>query len=210
LEDTIVTTKYPDRAARVLAFQEFKAALPPLVAVLERYGLLASLRRLGAQLCGPCPICGGSKRSTKFVVHPERSVWKCFGHNAGGGTLEFCMAMENCDLREASERIARWFAIPPGTSHSQRKQQRSTAMSDGTKPTLKVFSSQKRGEGEKDWLTHIGNGWKFEFKDKKTGAMRTGINIQLSALPLGDRIVIFEVDPEEEEDDARSNGKRKK
>jgi hypothetical protein len=85
-------------------------------------------------------------------------------------------------------------------------------MSEGSKPTHKVYSAQKRGEGEKDWLTLIGKGWPFEFKDKKSGELRTGMNIQLSAMPLGERIVIFEADAEEEKEpyDKKDNGKYKK
>ena len=70
-------------------------------------------------------------------------------------------------------------------------------MSEGSKPTHKVYSAQKRGDGEKDWLTFIGSGWVFEFDDK--GTKRSGMNIQLSAMPLGDRVVIFEADEKYEE-----------
>jgi hypothetical protein len=70
-------------------------------------------------------------------------------------------------------------------------------MSEGNRPTHKVYSAQKR-EGEKDWLTLIGKAWPFEFRDKKTNAMRTGMNIQLSAMPIGDRMVLFEYTDEDE------------
>ena len=80
-------------------------------------------------------------------------------------------------------------------------------MSEGSKPTHKVYSAQKR-EGEKDFLTRIGSGWVFNTKDG-----RGGMNIQLSAMPMGDRVVIFEYDKDEEKEetyDKKDNGKFKR
>lgn len=66
-------------------------------------------------------------------------------------------------------------------------------MSGNKSPTHTVHSAQKRGDGESDFLTRIGSAWAFDTKDG-----RTGLNIQLSALPVGDRMVIFEAKPDEE------------
>ena len=63
-----------------------------------------------------------------------------------------------------------------------------------------VHAAQKR-EGEKDFLTRIGSAWSFKTKDG-----RDGLNIQLSALPVGDRVVIFE-NREDEPAEPEQNGK---
>jgi CHC2-type zinc finger protein len=181
-----------DHARRMLAFQELKRALPPLTALLEHYGLLADMKPIGSQLFSNCPIHNGSSRK-QFVVNPATSEWKCFSpaHDKGGSTIEFVMAMQNCNFQEATAHLARWFAI--GTSnpvHSQ-PQQRSSVMSESNQPTHRVYSAKRREGADKDDLTPIGSGWVFNTK-----AGKAGMNIVLSAMPIGDRIVVFERDPE--------------
>jgi hypothetical protein len=51
-------------------------------------------------------------------------------------------------------------------------------------PTLIAYSVRERGEGQKAIWTRIGAAWPHG-----TGK---GLNIQLEALPLGDRIVLTE------------------
>ena len=68
--------------------------------------------------------------------------------------------------------------------------------SNPNRPTHKVFSASPR-EGQKDFLSRIGSGWPFSTKDG-----RTGLNIQLTALPIGERMVIFEAGPDEESEAA--------
>ena len=180
-----------DHARRILAFQEFKRALPPLTAVLEHYGLLADMKHIGAQLFSSCPIHGGSNRK-QFVVNPATNEWKCFSpaHDKGGSTIEFVMAMQNCSFQEATAHIERWFSMPRGTPYNQRKR-RSSVMSESNQPTHRVYSAKRREGTEKDDLTPIGSGWVFNTKSGKGG-----MNIVLSAMPIGDRIVVFERDPE--------------
>ena len=185
-------------AARI--YVEQVKRLVPLTMVLARYGI--ELRRQGHQLYGPCPIHGSGKNRRQFVVNPATSEWKCFGDcDRGGAMLEFVAAKEQIDIFEAARLVASWFAVHTGDQPHNQQQQRRRTMSDSNKPTHKVYSAQKR-EGEKDFLTRIGSAWGFSTKDG-----RAGLNIQLSALPLGDRVVIFEDDEEAEEP---KNGKHKK
>lgn len=196
-------------ARRVLDFQSIRRV--PLAAVLERYDLLSQLKRIGSQHFGACPIHSGTNKK-QFVCDLNTNLWRCFGDcDRGGSTIDLVAALEGVDARTAAERISEWFAIPSSETTLHRNKKRSSAMSTGSKPTHKVYSARKR-EGEKDFLTFIGSGWPFEFKDKKTGATRTGMNIQLSAMPIGDRLVIFEADADEEEQEdqgKKPNGKKK-
>lgn len=84
----------------------------PIEAILDRYGVLGTLKRSGAQLKGPCPIHGATK-SRSFVVNPDSNVWHCFSPacDRGGGMLELVAALEKVDVREAALMVARWFAI---------------------------------------------------------------------------------------------------
>lgn len=181
-----------EHAQRVY-FEQIKRAIP-LAAVLEHYGVLHSLKRVGRQLHGPCPIHGGTNKR-QFSVDLTQGVWKCFSPDhigpAGGGMLEFVAAMERTDIREAALMVGEWFAIRPAASQVQRVQRRKT-VSDTNRPTHRVFAAKKR-DGQKDWLTEIGSAWIFSYQDDK----KTGVNIQLTALPVGDRIVLFENDAED-------------
>jgi hypothetical protein len=188
-------------ARRVLDFQQVRNV--PLSAVLERYGILGDLKKIGAQHFGTCPIHKGTNRK-QFVcdLSSGKNVWRCFGDcDRGGSTIELVAALEGVDTRAAAELIAEWFAIVSRQSAHHRKP-KEKAMSSN-KPTHTVHSAQKRGEGEKDILTRIGSAWPFQTKDG-----RSGLSIQLSALPVGDRMVIFEADPDDEETDKKS-AKRK-
>lgn len=174
--------------------------LVPLTMVLARYGI--ELRRQGHQLYGPCPIHGGSNKR-QFSVNPATSEWHCFGDcHRGGAMLEFVAAAEGTDIFEAATLVASWFAINAVT-HQTEQQQRRRTMSESNKPTWKLYSAQKR-EGEKDFLTRIGSGWEFKTKDG-----RQGLNIQLSALPIGDRVVAFEGDDNDEAEEDKSSKRRK-
>ena len=54
---------------------------------LEQAASLLDLRRYGSQYRGPCPVCGGSERATKFRLreHNGRLSWECY---AGCGDAE--------------------------------------------------------------------------------------------------------------------------
>ena len=198
-------------AQRVVHFQEIRRI--PLTAVLEYLGELKRLKRVGSSLVGICPICGGTNRR-KFTVSFKTSpqLWRCFSpeHNAGGDALTFVSEYEKVDIAQAGQLIARWFAIGGREQSSQHFKQRRLRMSESSpnRPTHKVFSCTPR-EGQKDWLTEIGAAWPLVLKDG-----RTGLNINLTALPAGTRMVLFEADagePETEESpaDKKTNGKRK-
>jgi hypothetical protein len=59
------------------------------------------------------------------------------------------------------------------------------------KPTLIAYSIRERGKGQKDIWTRIGAAWPH--------SSGTSFNIQLEALPSGDRIVLTELKAEEPE-----------
>ena len=96
----------------------------PLTIVLERYGILGDLKRIGAQPVGTCPIHQGSNKK-QFVVNPGTNEWKCFGDcDAGGATLEFVAAMEKTTTVHAAQLMASWFAIRSGSQVNQPAQRR--------------------------------------------------------------------------------------
>jgi DNA primase len=79
--------------------------------VLARYGLLEQLReKKPGRLIGACPIHGG-KNSTSFNVDIDKNVFNCFSQCGGGNVLDLVMKIENCNIREAGEKLADWFGL---------------------------------------------------------------------------------------------------
>ena len=190
-------------ARRVYAFQEVKRV--PLAAILEHYGVLSDLKRIGAQHFGCCPIHDGTNKK-QFVCDLDKQLWKCFGDcQKGGGTLEFVSAMEGVDIGEAAQRIGQWFAIASSRHQAGTQSKQRRKVMSGERPSHKCFVVEDRGEGDdKDaFWTRIGSAWPH--KDGK------GLNLQLAALPAnGGRIVLREYTDKDAEEDEKKNVKRKK
>ncbi len=97
-------------SAPFVSFRAVKDAVT-MRQVLERYGLLDSLKRRGADgLTGPCPIHGGTS-PTQFRVSLAKNCWNCFGGCGGGNVLDFVAAMEEADIRRAALLVAEWFGV---------------------------------------------------------------------------------------------------
>jgi putative DNA primase/helicase len=61
------------------------------------------LRRVGPELIGPCPRCGGHDR---FGIHVKKQVWNCRGCAAGGDVIRFVQHLDGCDFATAIETLA--------------------------------------------------------------------------------------------------------
>lgn len=188
--------------ARPVYFEQVRRAVP-LAAVLERYHVLGKLKRSGRQLVGCCPIHGGSNKK-QFVVDLDKQLWRCFSpeHDSGGSILEFVAEMEKVEIKEAAELIAQWFAIAPRRPIEKTKERR--RMMSGEKPSHKAFVVEDRGEGNDAdaFWTRIGSAWPH--KDGK------GLNVVLSALPVGGRVVLREYTDEDAAEDEKKAASRKK
>lgn len=103
-----------------VSFKQIKADVP-IEQVLERYGV--RLRRVGADLRGPCPLPTHTSRRSRdsFSVSPARNAWSCRsqscmqarGGTPGGNILDFVAVMEGCSLREAALRLQDWSGTMP-------------------------------------------------------------------------------------------------
>ena len=79
--------------------------------ILERYGILGTLRRRGKYLVGPCPIHEGADDS-EFLVNLRQNTWRCCGScKTGGNIVHFVATMEGVEMHEAVTLIAEWFNI---------------------------------------------------------------------------------------------------
>ena len=176
----------------------------PIAAILARLGVLAKLHQKGHRLIGSCPIHRGNNPKA-FCVDETRNLWHCFGDcDRGGANIELVAALQGVSARDAALLIGEWFAI--GTSvrnvTSQRKEQ---VMSNEHVPAFKVFAVEDRdADDQKDasWWTRIGTG--FRHRDGK------GVNVILNALPINNRLVLREFDPEDAKKEEEQRSKRRR
>jgi phage/plasmid primase-like uncharacterized protein len=73
-----------------------RARAVPIEDELARRGI--KLRRTGAELNGPCPVCGGTDR---FAVHLKKQCWNCRGCGKGGSIIDLVQHLDGCDFVRA-------------------------------------------------------------------------------------------------------------
>jgi len=73
-----------------------QSALPSYLHILERLGLPP-----GRHGRSSCPLCGGSKNSTKFSYSETKGLWHCFACGAKGDKISLVEKALNCDFKEA-------------------------------------------------------------------------------------------------------------
>lgn len=62
------------------------------------------LQKRGSQFWANCPF--HDEKTPSFSVSPQRQFYKCFGCGAFGNVIDFVMAQERLDFREAIEKLA--------------------------------------------------------------------------------------------------------
>ena len=80
------------------------------------------LRRVGNSLRGACPLCGGSKRATKFSITGER--WHCYGCGESGDVFALAQLMERCDFSSAVKQIAGIAGVAPTVEYDESERKR--------------------------------------------------------------------------------------
>jgi hypothetical protein len=68
---------------------------------LDRRGI--QLKLIGAEMCGPCPVCGGCDR---FAIHLRKQVWNCRGCRRGGDVIELVRHIDGTSFDEAVRMLA--------------------------------------------------------------------------------------------------------
>lgn len=66
---------------------------------------LAELRKAGHSWVGPCPFCGGGKRSSRFEVKPRQQRFMCAVCHEGGDVIRFVQLMHGLSFREAIDHL---------------------------------------------------------------------------------------------------------
>lgn len=100
-----------------------------MLQVLERYGLLTSLKQSGDRLSGCCPIHKGSN-PTQFRVSVSRNCWNCFGScGRGGNVIDLVQLLAGITFREAALLLQEWFMPGTGIEHRAAAAAAATASS---------------------------------------------------------------------------------
>jgi hypothetical protein len=183
-----------------LAYLKRVVTLPMIFA---RYDV--SLKIRGNVGVGCCPIHGGSNPK-QFSANLATGAWQCFAPHcrASGGVIDFVAHKESVTLPAAAELIADYFALYPAASQPKPHARRMPMTNN--RPSHRAYSVEERPGSDPDgerqsFFTRIGVC--FPHGDGK------GLNIILSALPLGNRIVLREYTPDEEEPPQSKPAKKK-
>ncbi len=96
--------------SKFVDFKSIKSAVT-MEQVLDRYGLLESMKRSGDSLSGCCPIHNGTN-PTQFRVSVSKNVWNCFSEcKHGGNVLDFVAEKEVISVHAAALKLIEWFDL---------------------------------------------------------------------------------------------------
>jgi len=96
----------------------------PIEEVAQRLGLIEGLQRLGRELTGPCPNCGGRDR---FSINIDRHVWLCRHgcSEVGADGIGLVRLVLACDFRAALDYLVGAADIRPDPEvEARRKRER--------------------------------------------------------------------------------------
>src|SRR5262245_45533942 len=71
------------------------------------------LKRVGGELVGACPVCGGTDR---FAVNARKQVWNCRGCAKGGDVIDLVQHLDGGGVREAIATLTNEQARPMRTA----------------------------------------------------------------------------------------------
>ena len=124
-------------------FKSVKTAVT-MEQVLQHYGLLERMKRIGDSLSGCCPIHGGTN-PTQFRVSISKNCWNCFSEcKCGGNILDFVAKKERISVHAAATKLCAWFQLPMEDNRPREDEKPHAAMSPPKqlKPTVSKEESK--------------------------------------------------------------------
>ena len=80
--------------SRMVAADDIECARAVKIeAEIARRGI--SLKRVGGELVGPCPVCGGDDQ---FAINTRKQLWNCRGCGVGGDVIDFSRHVDGYDF----------------------------------------------------------------------------------------------------------------
>src|SRR5690348_7350050 len=95
--------------AQRIYFEQIKRSVS-ITTILDRYGILSEMKRMGSTLKGTCPIHRGSN-DRQFTIDENKGLFKCFSPKCGrgGDIITLVSALEGgIGIRDAALLIADW------------------------------------------------------------------------------------------------------
>ena len=77
--------------------------------IIDLIGQYVQLKQRGHNYFGICPF--HLEKTPSFAVNPNKQIYKCFGCGAGGGTINFVMAVEKLEFIESIKFLAEKYNI---------------------------------------------------------------------------------------------------
>ncbi len=106
---------------------------------IARRGL--GLKRVGGELVGPCPVCGGVDR---FGVNLRKGIFNCRGSGTGGDVIALVEYLDATDFRGACETLV---GRPAPTGASRGPDPEELARREA----LRLAAEAERERGERDY-----------------------------------------------------------
>jgi hypothetical protein len=120
--------------------------------IARRGGL--GLKRMGAELIGACPACGGRDR---FAVSIRKQVFLCRGCGRSGDVVDLVQHLDNCDFKTAIQTLGgterKPIAAVKPTEHQEKESDR-----EKTERALRIWdeASEVNGTLAEDYLRRRG------------------------------------------------------
>jgi hypothetical protein len=111
-----------------------RARCIPIDEEVARRGI--KLRRVGAEMVGPCPHCGGIDR---FGVNVRKQIWNCRHCGVGGNVIALVQHLDGCDFRKAvatltgerpEKRVATLLPLPGNLVAAEFDERRNLDLAD--------------------------------------------------------------------------------
>ncbi len=80
--------------------------------ILSLVGKHVTLRKQGAHYVGPCPKCGGSQSTTRFVVNVAKDFCQCYSCGFNADPVRFLREIEDMSCPEAHRALGRECDFP--------------------------------------------------------------------------------------------------
>ncbi|MEZ5336815.1 MAG: DNA primase [bacterium] len=139
---------------------DLKETILERVNIAELIGQFVTLVRSSPrELKACCPF--HNEKTPSFYVIPEKKIYHCFGCKAGGNVIDFVMARENLDFREAMEWLAGRYGIEiqqynPEQRREKSERQRRQELNQASQKFFSGTLAKPEGEVARKYLRKRG------------------------------------------------------
>jgi len=139
---------------------DLKSQVLQAVDIVELVGRSVALKRRGKDYVGLCPF--HQEKTPSFTVSPARQFFHCYGCKAGGNAIDFVIARDRLEFRDALRLLAEQAGIDPSAfgGASREKTGERQALLEANSAACAYFESllddPARGEAGRQYLQQRG------------------------------------------------------